>query len=316
MSEELLNKEWDDGEPGVMRRDAGAADLPIKDWPSAPGGTPNAFNRSSIFTAGGRKEPSDLPQACGRPWLNNVMIAAMPGYEIRYTGPELNQTDKMVFQHLVRIMREDGVAAGREMELSGYRILTEMGKGDGRENYRWLEASINRLWEATIRFVKTRDGAFRDIRILITGGRDEESKKFCVAFHPYVALLHESDVALINLERKGSLGPLASFLHDFYSSHRIATPMMVAEIKRLSGRECEDKAFRRELRNALKELETCAPALLKPGSQVVRNRVVAEKAESAVVYIAKKLKQVDIDAVIPSKKPVRKKGTGLGRVAL
>lgn len=302
-----------ENESPAMRRDSVAAEVPSQDWPLVPGGTPNAFNRSSIFTAGGRKQASTHPSAHGRPWLDNAMIACMTGYEIRYTGPELDQNDKLVFQHLVRIMREDGVSAGKEMEMSGYRILNVMGKGDGRENYRWLEACISRLWEATIRFVKTRDGAFRDIRILITGGRDDETKRFCVAFHPYVALLHDSDVALINLERKRTLGPLAGFLHDFFSSHKIATPMTVDEMKRLSARECDDKAFRRELRLALKELELCSPALLMPGSKLEKNRVIATKAENAVVYVAKK--KFNIDEVIPSKKG-RKTMTGRGRVAL
>jgi hypothetical protein len=279
-----------------------AAAVETKEWPKGPHGTPNAFNRSSLFSAGGKHIPSSLPMARGRSWIEGALVASMPNYEILYTGPLLDQHDKRVFQHIASIMRERNIPAGGTLEIPGYALLLSMGKTDGKANYESLAASLKRLWEGTITFMKTASGSWTDVRMLITGGQDHRTKAFRIALHPAMSLLHEYDVAKIDLKRKAGLScQLASFLHDFYSSHRLAVPFQVAELQRLSGRTCDSKTFRRELRRALVELENCIPPVLAPGSKIDRNNgVIAKKAELAFVVGPAQPTKV---AIVPNRAP-------------
>lgn len=202
--------------------------------------SPRAFFVSPLFRVRSRSEPRqqhldlELPTAVGKPI-------------IRYSGPELRQSDGLVFLALIHMLRD--VQAGAVVTLHPEAVcLALFGRYDGNAR-RQLREHIQRLQQGLLifdtfsvqlcqRFDYPRTGQW-------TVGLDKHITK----------LFGVSPKVWFTLEDRLSLPEgLATWLYSFVASQTRLITMSLATLKALCGSEATDKAFSNRMRDALKQL--------------------------------------------------------------
>jgi hypothetical protein len=230
--------------------------------------TPDICLRSALF---------GVVQRGKRRYLEDELLAAQVGYEVRYTGMRLDQNDLDVWQQVVHLCR--GKPMGERVAFSLYSLLKAIGRCTGKHDYVWLDRSLIRL---RAHAVKLKAGARHFVGGLIDEyGVDKETSTAYVRINPQLVRFFETDqYTLIDFRRRLSIrSQLGRWLHDFYSTHANPYPLKVKTLHTLCGSEIEELFhFRAELKKALAEL---VQADLLTGWEISRADTVSVRKRSS-----------------------------------
>lgn len=217
--------------------------LPL--WHEGRRGTPNSFLRSALFAA---------IQGKDRVYLESAILFSQKGITVKFTGKQLNQEDMTVWLALVDLGRQHSL--GDECSFTAYGILKHLGLKDGGEQRKVLHNSILRLTACVVEISYNKNlyggSLVYEFRV------DENTKHYKIALNRnLINLFGESDWTAINWTQRKQLKakPLASKLHEYYSSHEIPKPSTVEFLYNMTGSKNKDKyGFKAKLKTALDAL--------------------------------------------------------------
>ncbi len=219
------------------------AKLPV--WPDAVRGVSNAILRGAIFGVSQRRKTH----------RTRTVIAALDGYEIRFKGETLNQTDLDLWDMLLHIARLQPL--GTEVEFTANSLLKELDRGTGKSQHEQLKEELSRLIGGVVEITWTKDKKSFAGALVSSYFRDDETGRYVVKFNPDMAKLYGFGHTLINWAERQALGnnSLAKWLHGFYASHAKPFPYKVETLYELCGSSVERLGdFRKLLRSALDNL--------------------------------------------------------------
>lgn len=220
---------------------AKSVQLPL--WPESKRGAPNAWLRSALFAA---------IQGKKRQALKRQLLATVSGVEIRFTGWQLDQSDRDVLDTIMHLGRGKGM--GQRELFSARALLVELGLNTGKSDHEWLKDCMARLYSAGVEITV---GRFTYFGTLLKGARDELTGRYVVELDPRLLSMYDSGWTQIEWAERQALRrkPLAQWLHGWYCSHAVPYPLKVETLRGLSG-SCNRQlaSFRRQLGKALSDL--------------------------------------------------------------
>ena len=228
-----------------------AAPVRLPAWPDSVRAVPNGFLRSALFGAIKRG---------ARRYMQDELVAAVDGVEIRYTGQRLDQGDLDVWESVLHVVRMQEL--GSQCRITSYALLKLLGQTDTGSNRATLQTRIVRL-RANALTVK--QGRYTYIGGLLAGAaKDEETQEWLIELDAKMRPLFADD-GFTQIEwtvRQALSGqPLAQWLHGFYASHARPYPTKVETLHRLCGSEQSLMSdFKKKLRKALDALAEASAA--------------------------------------------------------
>jgi hypothetical protein len=255
-----------------------AQQLKLEMWPDAVRGIPNAVLRGALFSVGKVRKI----------FSKRTVIAALEGYEIRYLGTTLNQTDLDVWEMLLHLARLQPL--GAKVEFTAHALLKELGRGTSGMHHEQLKETIARLAAGLAEITWIKDKKTFAGTLITSFFRDEETGRYVVKFNPDMAKLYGSGHTRIDWQQRQSLGQnnLAKWLHGFYSSHAKPFPYKVETLRGLCGSAEELRGFRRRLKAALVDLVSIGSLKsweIDPGTDLVA--VVNMPTKTQLKYLQK-----------------------------
>jgi hypothetical protein len=239
-------------------------------WPTAFG-VPNTMLRSALF--GIQRERSGLSM------IDNMILMCPREATIKYSGPRLNQDDSLVWQMIIRAVRQSKVPMGGIIQLSYQDIIKSLGLSDGGANFNWLKACLERLHKAHV-VIDTPTEVIRS-HLLVGYSTEKKTKKIKVGISALLVPLFAEDLTDVDVLRKASLkSQLSRWLHDFYSSHSNPIPYSIEKIKELSRSEAQTSKFRQMVIKSMEELKECDPPLFS------KETFFDKKTDSLIVFKA------------------------------
>lgn len=239
-------------------------------WPTAFG-VPNTMLRSALF--GIQRERSGLSM------IDDMILMCPRDAVVKYSGPRLNQDDSLVWQMIIRAVRQSKVPMGGIIQLAYQDIIKTLGLSDGGSNFNWLKSCLERLHKAHV-VIDTPTELIRS-HLLVGYATDKKTKKIKVGISALLYPLFAEDLTDIDVLRKAKLkSQLSRWLHDFYSSHAIPIPYTIEKIKELSRCETQTSKFRQMVNKSIEELTQCSPPLFSKETHIDK------KTDSLIVFKA------------------------------
>lgn len=191
----------------------------------------------------------------------------------RYSGPELRQSDGMVFMALLNLTRD--IRAGDTVSFNAEELCKKVFKRYDGPSRAQLKDHIKRLQRGLIEF-------------------DQASVQLCLRFDypsrgPWkvaldkdiVGLFKQSPQVWLDLPKRQALPEgLTTWLYAFVESQTRLIPMPVDTLRQLCGSDASDESFPRTLRIALKELNE--HGVIDAGWTVAQGMVHWRKAETVL----------------------------------
>lgn len=167
---------------------------------------------------------------------------------LRFAGPELRQSDGLVFLALINMARD--VRVGKSVSFSAEELCRSLyGQYSGPTRSR-LRESIQRLQQSLLKF--------DTFSVQLCQRFDYPSKgAWTVALDPHIVeLFSKVSPVWLDLNRRLSLPEgLSTWLYAFVESQTRLIPMTTEALKGLCGSEASAKAFENKLREALRHLQ-------------------------------------------------------------
>ena len=223
-------------------RTAEIVQLPL--WPEPVRAMPNPALRSALFPAIHSKD---------RRFINDEVITAVSGVEIRFKGEQLNQEDLDVCAQLFHLARVHPL--GIICEFAAHGFLKALGRDTGGRSHDDLDRSIMRL-QQPVKIELSRSTLSGQLVGFCE--KDKLTKRYKLKLNPELAALFSQGWTGLHWQQRRRLRrkPLALWLHAFYATHTEPFPYSVAKLRELSGSQTTAiRRFRQNLRAALKELE-------------------------------------------------------------
>ena len=234
-----------EGQPPPTAQARRPIQLPL--WPEPKRGTPNSFLRSALFSA---------IQGKTRKYIKGQLIASQANYEISFKGEQLDQSDLDPWEQAAHLARKN--PDDLSCMFKGGAFLKAMGRSTGRNDYEWLNESLERLVACAVTVKINKKTAFTG-SLVSSFFRDDETRVYKVNFDKDTLALFLPDdwTALEWQERLALKGkPLALWLHGYYSSHAAPHPVKVETLRDMCGSETkEPRFFKKALLRAFEELE-------------------------------------------------------------
>lgn len=208
---------------------------------------PNYLARSPLFS----------PVRPGRRKHRNEELLASPkGFEIRYSGEQLDQSDCDVFMQLIHEAR--GKTLGEPVNLNRADFLHQIGRDDGGKNYAWLAGVFTRLNGARIHVESERYKV--NVTLVSKTIEDKLTGRFQAVLDPdIIKIFSGNEYTFIDWEKRKMLEKrvdLCKWLQNFVCSHEKGVQRnTVANLKNWSGYSSPIRKFREALVEALEELE-------------------------------------------------------------
>jgi len=223
---------------------------------------PNVCLRSALF---GVVKPGR------RKFLQHTVLASQEGYQVIYNGERLDQSDFDVWLAVKHICAKHPI--DRKIQFTAKEIFNILGKPDGGANREWLKRSLTRLHECSVA-MKAPNGSEFHSHLVNSWKWEEETYNFVVSLSNDLKPLFEKDsYTLIDIKNRKNLHKdLSKWLVSYWSSHNEIYPIKDTKLQALCGSEASKDRFRRDLRQALKELEKIG--FIKAGGKVERNGMV------------------------------------------
>lgn len=216
--------------------------------------SPRAFFVSSLF----RPSPENAPRAAA---VRIDLPARASNQKLRYEGPELKQSDALVFMTLLNMMRD--VRTGTSVSIHPCEVCKVIfGRYDGHSRAK-LQEHITRLQKGVIIFESLRINVQLCLRF-------EYPKRgpWTVCLDPdIVKVFQASSETWIRMAPRLSLpNGLATWLFSYIESQTRLIPMQIRYVLDLCGSGAEIEAFSNRLRVALAHLSDAQ--IVEPGWSV------------------------------------------------
>lgn len=221
--------------------------LPL--FPELESAMPNHLARSSLFAPlkPGRRKMHDKAQ-----------LASRDDVEILFSGKQFDMADNDVLLQAFRVAQ--CFPTGHDVTFKRAAFLREIGRCTGKNDYTWLEESMDRLATGTL-FIKTKH--YKAVLHLVDAyGRSDTNGEYWLRIDPEVLkLFSRREYGFIDLEARRRIGrgqDLAKWLQNYVGSHEAGKRHTVAVrfLKEWSGTEGRIRDFlTRGLPRALAELK-------------------------------------------------------------
>lgn len=219
--------------------------IQLPQWQDGKRGGPNSVIRSALFAA---------IQSKDRFLVKDEVIFSQQGFSVKYSGEKLNQEDMTAWLALVDLARQHPL--GTECSFTAYRILKHMGLNDGGDQRERLYEHLKRLAGGLIEIKLNRKaycGSLVDDFYV-----DEETDRYRLTLNKkLINIFSDNDWTAINWNQRKQLRkkPLASKLHEYYSSHERPLPLTFDFLHSITGSASKDKyGFKAKVKAALDEL--------------------------------------------------------------
>lgn len=215
-------------------------------WPEPKRGIPNIALRGALFAA---------VKGQNRKYIEGGLLATQEGYQISFTGKQLNQFDLDVWETALHIADQQQINLGTESRGSIYSFLKIMGKTNAGTNRKYLDSSITRLTACEVK-IKGEHYNFRG-NLVHRFYQDEQTDQYVMILNPDLVRLYRAGYTQIEYNDIKKLGQknLAKWLYRYYSSHEKPYPLTIDKIRELCGSSNPHKgSFTRDLKNALQSL--------------------------------------------------------------
>lgn len=169
------------------------------------------------------------------------------GVLLRYTGPELRQSDGMVFMTLLNTARDDRVGGKVSFNVEDF-CLRAFGRYDGPTR-KMLRSHIQRLQRGLIEF--------DTFSVQLCKRFDYPTRgMWTVELDPdLVKVFQHSSEIWLDMQRRHELPEgLTTWLYGFIESQTRLIPMPAKALRDMCGSDASEESFLRTLRIALKEL--------------------------------------------------------------
>ena len=231
-------------------------------WGDSTRSLPTPFLRSALFRPASTREP--------RIKMEDDLIEAADGVELRYSGVELRLDDERVLEeilHMARGTMQDDI--GVKVVFTGYEMLKRLGRGTGGGEYATLHESITRLQTAKVSFSKVHKNRRRRFQGQLVsafatdseanpGGSINPNAHWTVFVGPYVRTMFGDALLLDQTQRKALRKPYAIWLHGYLSFLQPGQIVQIDadEVLRTSGtRAARKRDAMASVRGGLKELQ-------------------------------------------------------------
>jgi len=203
--------------------------------------SPRAFFVSPLFRVAGRQTPRE-------PNIGLLLTAPTGGTVLRYTGPELRQSDGMVFMALLRLARDAQVET--EVSFSAEEVCRDVfGRYDGSSRS-LLREHVKRLQKGVVEFGTT------SVQLCLRFDFPARGPWSVALDRDIVALFSQSAAVWVDRAvRKQLAEGLSSWLYGFVESQSRLIPIPVETLRALCGSDASSDSFVRLVRRALHDLE-------------------------------------------------------------
>lgn len=210
--------------------------------------SPRVIFRTPLFRVASRSAPRKQE-------IELTLADCAEGELIRYVGPELRQTEGLVFMALLHMLRDLPVGTAATFAPKALYVAL-FGNYDGRSRPR-LASSIRRLLRGQI--------VTRHYTVQLCHRFDHPAKgPWTVAIDPDIVRLFASPNVWLDIDTRVSLPEgLATWLYGYIESQSRLIPTKVSELHRLCGTTASLPAFLNSLRQALAHLN--AHQVIDPG---------------------------------------------------
>lgn len=219
--------------------------LPL--WPEPARGVANVALRSALFAA---IDPRN------RQSFTRKIVAVQKGFEIRFTGIQLCQSDLDVWEQALHLARLHPL--GDRCTFTAHAFLKSLGRSTGKAQHEWLKDTFARIRAADIEITKGGKETYFG-HLIDEGARDEITGLYVLKINPKLTALYAEGWTAIDWEQRRLLHkkPLALWLHGFFATHAEPNPMKVESYMQWSGSQTHEKRkFKQNLKAALEELKT------------------------------------------------------------
>jgi hypothetical protein len=227
------------------RRKAEIIQLPL--WPEPTRGVANVALRSALFAAIDSKN---------RQSFTRKIVAVQSGFEIRFTGIQLTQSDLDVWEQALHLARLHPL--GNRCEFTAYAFLKALGRSTGKAQHEWLKDTFARLQAGSVEITKRGEETYFG-SLIDEGAREERTGRYVLQINSKLSALYAEGWTAIDWEQRRLLQkkPLALWLHGFLATHAKPYPMKIESLMLWSGSQTQEKRyFKKNLKAALEELKT------------------------------------------------------------
>lgn len=228
----------------IAKKAAPDRQMKLELWPDEVRGVPNAILRGALFGVGQERATHK----------KRTLIAAVEGYEIRFKGETLNQTDLDVLEGMLHIAMPHPL--GKRVEFTVHSFLKTMGRNTSGEQHEQFKEQIARLMGGVVEITDTKARMTFMGTLVSKAFRDEDTGRYVVIFDRDMLNLYEAGYSHIDWNQRMALGKstLAKWMHGFYATHAQPYPYKVQTLHNLCGSGASMKEFKRLLKKALGEL--------------------------------------------------------------
>lgn len=215
-------------------------------WPEPKRGVPNPVLRGALFAAIHERDCT---------YVERKVVAVQKGFEVRYTGKQLSQSDLDVWEQLLHFARQNPL--GNRCQFTAHAFLKALGRQTGKYEHEWLKDVFARLQATSVEIMKGARKTYAGSLIeKIT--RDEITGRYVLVLNPDLMKLYDDGWTAIDWDQRKSLRrkPLALWLHGYLATHADPFPMSIEMYRTLSGSKTKDRySFKQNLTSALSELQ-------------------------------------------------------------
>jgi hypothetical protein len=227
----------------------------LRGWADEIREAPNEALRCALFTPRNKNQKREI--------MKDHEIASYGSNKVFYTGEELRQDDLDVWLQILHLAR--GKQLGETIYFDHNEIKKALGWGWGKERSERLKTILKRLKATAVEFHSARLGAgvvISMIRKFDFSDLEDGKRKhadWSIELEPEIALLFGGGVYSTRIEWEQRLalkGPLAKWLHGFYSTHKAPHDLTSETILHAAGTKTADKFRGRQMiKDALGELK-------------------------------------------------------------
>lgn len=219
----------------------------LPSWDDDQWGVPTAVVRSALF---------GVIKRGGRKAVENQLLAAWAGHEIRYTGFRLDQADLDCWLQVLHLARQSHL--GQDIRFAARSFLRTIGRSVGGKDRVWLDRSLSRMQACGVRITTPQDQSYQG-PLIADYFQDEKAGLFVVRINPLVSGLFDESFVKLSLAKRLALPPgLSRYMQGYIQSHRAteAAPhrVGVCRLRDLCGSETKAlRSFRQKLRVSMED---------------------------------------------------------------
>lgn len=233
--------------PAAREAEAATKGAQLTFWEDHKRAMPTQFVASALFSV---VQPKDAG------YLDGVVLASGQALTINYKGKRLTQIHADVWQGIMHLARR--APEETPIRFQARAFLRMIGRGTGKSQRDQLHEWIRDLQATSLEVLDTGSKRVYFGSLLPEGGRDQatpQDRAYVVTINRGLCTLFEAGFATINWEQRMRLRGKhnAQWLQHYFSWSK--KPVPIGELHRLSGSAATLTQYKRNLRDALADLE-------------------------------------------------------------